>query len=242
MLMRELPAPVARYLEAVLPPHARAVRHARLTQRGEFLVRPPATWRPFTATHELTACPPAFVWDARIRMFPGLAIRVRDSFLDGVGSMRGTLLGAIPIVAQEGTPEMAAGALQRYLAEAVWCPTALLPHNGIEWRPIDASRARAMIGASGVQVSLDFHFDRSGLIEYVYTPSRPRATGRTFEPTPWQGRFAGYEERGGMLIPLEGEVAWLLPGGPQTYWRGRIVEAAFAAGPPSSDPRSPFRR
>lgn len=32
-----------------------------------------------------------------------------------------------------------------------------------------------------------------------------------YVPTPWQGRFWNYEERGGMRVPLYGEVAWMLP-------------------------------
>ena len=46
-------------------------------------------------------------------------------------------------------------------------------------------------------------------------------------PTPWQGRFWNYEERGGMRVPLDGEVAWLLPEGPKPYWRGRIAEIDY---------------
>jgi hypothetical protein len=30
-----------------------------------------------------------------------------------------------------------------------------------------------------------------------------------------------------MQIPLEGEVAWLLPEGPKPYWRGRITDIAY---------------
>jgi hypothetical protein len=36
-----------------------------------------------------------------------------------------------------------------------------------------------------------------------------------------------YAEHGGMLVPMRGEVEWLLPEGPQVYWKGRIVGAAF---------------
>lgn len=41
-------------------------------------------------------------------------------------------------------------------------------------------------------------------------------------PTPRQGRFFEYGERNGIRIPLSGEVEWLLPEGPQVYWRSRI--------------------
>jgi hypothetical protein len=43
-------------------------------------------------------------------------------------------------------------------------------------------------------------------------------------PSPWEGRFWNYEERGGMLVPLDGEVAWLLAEGESPYWRGHIIE------------------
>lgn len=30
-----------------------------------------------------------------------------------------------------------------------------------------------------------------------------------------------------MLVPLNGEVAWLLPEGEKPYWRGRVSEIAY---------------
>ncbi|MFZ0257155.1 MAG: DUF6544 family protein, partial [Gammaproteobacteria bacterium] len=45
--------------------------------------------------------------------------------------------------------------------------------------------------------------------------------------TPWYGRFWNYDERGGMRIPLDGEVAWLLSEGPKPYWRGRITQLVY---------------
>ena len=30
-----------------------------------------------------------------------------------------------------------------------------------------------------------------------------------------------------MQVPVDGEVAWLLPQGPKPYWRGRITDIAF---------------
>lgn len=31
-----------------------------------------------------------------------------------------------------------------------------------------------------------------------------------------------------MRVPLEGEVAWMLPAGPWPYWRGRITSVTYA--------------
>ena len=57
--------------------------------------------------------------------------------------------------------------------------------------------------------------------------SRGRVVGGEVVPTPWRGRFWQYEERGGMRVPLDGEVAWLPPEGEKPYWHGHITEISY---------------
>lgn len=223
-----LPAPVARYLGTVLKDGQRIPRRVRIEQRGTFAVKPtPDGWRPFTAVQQFAARPAGFVWDARIRMAPGLDFLVRDAFVDGRGSMYGTILGLVPVVNVHDTPDISAGALVRYLAEAVWLPTALLPSQAVRWAPIDSTSARATLTSGGTTVSLDFHFGADGLVERIYAPARGRDVNGTSVPTPWEGRWLAWAERDGVLVPVRGEVAWILPTGPQPYWRGEITAVAY---------------
>jgi hypothetical protein len=225
-----LPAPAARYFGFALTPGQPLVRHARLLQAGLF-ARSRDRWAPFTAVEDVTVRPPGFVWDARIRMAPLLTARVRDSYLAGQGAVRGTLGGLVTLVDTRGTPETAAASLQRYLAEAPWFPTALLPSAGIVWTPIDRRTARATLADHGVSVWIDFHFGAQG--EIVATSAeRYRDVDGTTVLTPWEGEFSDYERLDGMMVPRRGRVAWVLPDGPFTYWRGRIVEAEYQF-PPS---------
>lgn len=76
-------------------------------------------------------------------------------------------------------------------------------------------------------MTLLFGFNDAGLIESVRAEARGRTVGNTVIPTPWEGRWSRYELRGGMLVPLEGEVAWILPRGPKPYWRGRVTNMAY---------------
>ncbi|HSH46677.1 MAG TPA: DUF6544 family protein, partial [Longimicrobiales bacterium] len=48
--------------------------------------------------------------------------------------------------------------------------------------------------------------------------------------TPFEGTFGAYGEVDGMLIPLEGEVGWMLPDGRFPYWRGRVAKVEYGYG------------
>jgi len=219
--LRDVPEPVRLYLRRAIPSVAAAPRLIRIHSQGEFLA---GRWRPFRAEQYFTVRPPAYVWDACIRMFPGFTILVRDSFADGEGSMRGAVMGALPIVSAEGAGQMAVAALQRYLAEAVWFPLALLPENGVQWTALDRLHARATLVAGTVTASLEFRFGLDGMVQEVFALERARAVGKRMVPTPWRGRHEEYREMGGLVIPTRAEVEWILPEGPQPYWRGEIAE------------------
>ena len=133
------------------------------------------------------------------------------------------VIGLFPVADLRGGGELAAGELMRFLAEAAWYPTALLPSQGVRWAAVDERSARATLADGPVRVSLLFNFDALGRIETVRAEARGRMIGDRIVPTPWQGRFSDYAQRGGMLVPLQGEVAWLTPEGERPYWRGRIT-------------------
>jgi hypothetical protein len=222
-----LPAPVQRYLTKVIPQGFPLVRRARLHQTGTFLMTPPSGWQPFRAIHTATVAPAGFVWDARIRMAPALAVRVRDAYVGGAGRMQASLAGVLTLADVHDTPDIASGALLRWLAEAAWYPTALLPGQGVVWSALDDSTARATLRDSSTMVSLDFHFGADNLVTRVYAAARGRDVHGHSIPTPWQGRWLHYERRAGLLVPVAGEVAWLLPEGALPYWRGRLIEVAY---------------
>lgn len=226
--MEALPAPVARYFRTALPAPPPPATTVHVAQRGTFLMRPSRYgWFPFEARETLGLNPPGFTWEAHIRVAPALRVHVVDSFRDGTGAMRATLLH-FPLADVRGTPDIAQGALHRYLAEAVLLPAALLPENGVAWLPLDQDRARAGLTVGATTVSLDFTFGEDGLVRSVFTPARMRDVGGRGVPTAWQGRWWDYRACGRMLVPHRGEVEWLLPEGPQVYWRGQIDSVAFA--------------
>jgi hypothetical protein len=220
-----LPAPVARYLAFALSPGQRMIARAHLRSSGTFASRPNA-WARFTAKQDVRTEPPEFVWDARIAMMPLVPVRVRDRYVAGEGSMRATFAGLVPIVNQHGTPELAAASLQRFLAEAVWYPTALLPGAALSWSAMDDRNARVTLTDGPTTASLDVTFGSAGEIETIST-MRYRDVKGTPILTLWVGHHRDYRRLSGMMIPTSGEVAWVLSSGPEPYWRGRLVAATF---------------
>jgi hypothetical protein len=184
-------------------------------------------WKPFTSTQRVIIQRPGFDWEARIEMMPGVAARVHDAYISGEGLLHASLFGLVSIVNLRGTPEIAQGELMRFFAEAAWYPTALLPSQGVRWEAVNDTSSKAMLEDGKITVTMLVRFNEDGLIESGRAEARGRTVAGAVIPTPWEGRWSHYELRDGMLIPLEGEVAWMLPEGPKPYWRGRIINLNY---------------
>lgn len=223
-----LPAPVQRFFRNALTEGRPLISAARLRHGGTFNTGEDAdNWRAFTSEQRVVTRRPGFDWDGRIEMIPGLIVRVHDAYLAGEGLLHASLLGLFPLADVRGTAAVAEGELMRFLAEAAWYPTALLPSQGVRWQAADGRAALATLTDGGVTVALLFSFSEAGLIESVRAEARGRMVKGQIVPTPWEGRFWNYVQRDGMRIPLDGEVAWLLPTGARPYWRGRLREIAY---------------
>lgn len=231
-MLAELPAPVARYFRAVLSDGQPLVRGACFTQTGTFRTGDgDDTWKPFNAVQTYGVTPPSFVWDARIHVMPGIAVNVCDAYVDEHATMRGRVGGLFKVVEAADTPDLESGALQRYLAEAVWYPTALLPSEGVRWTAIDEKRALATLTDGRTSVSLEFRFAPTGEIVSAYSPLRAREVDGAYIGTPWECHYSDYAVCDGLRIPYAGEVEWILPERRLPYWRGNITGVTFTFAP-----------
>jgi hypothetical protein len=226
-----LPAPIRRYLTHVLPAEQPHVQAVRLEQTGTFRSGGPgSSWNDFAATQHVTTRPPGFVWDASIRMLPGLSVRVLDAYADGQGALWARLGGVVPVADPTPGPALDRGELLRYLAEAPLYPTALLPNMGVAWAPVDDRSARATLTHRGTTASLVFHVNDQDEVARV-TGTRPFLTDDgTYEDRRWKGTWRQYEHRDGLRVPTAGEVAWVQSAEEVAYWRGRIhaIDYQFA--------------
>jgi hypothetical protein len=141
-----LPEPVQRYFRAVLQDAQPIVAAVSVEHTGTFNRSEAAEqWKPFTSTQRVITRRPGFDWDARVATMPGVPVRVHDAYIAGSGTLHAAVLGLVSVVDLRDTPELPHGELIRFLAEAAWYPTSLLPSQGIDWAAADNYSARATL-------------------------------------------------------------------------------------------------
>lgn len=227
-----LPPPVRRYFRTVLRDGQRIITAVTVKHTGSFNVDPAGEqWKSFTSLQRVVTRRPGFVWDARVAIMPGLAVHVHDAYIGGAGILKPALLGLYPLADLHGPGEIARSELMRYLCEAAWYPTALLPSQGVQWEAVDDRSAHATLADGGLSVTMQVRFDDTGLIESARFETRGATVGKTIVQTPWGGRWFNYQEQGGMRVPMRGEAAWLPLSGRQPYWRGTIVSLSYEFDP-----------
>lgn len=227
-VLADLPPPVARYFRYALTDGQPMIRKARMRQSGVLRTAMTSeTWLSFSADHLIVPPATGFLWNARVVLPLAMHLRVLDGYVAGEGSGRVTFMSAFAAATESGLPELDAGALHRYLAEAVWAPTALLPQAGVVWTPIDERSALATLSNRGTTVSLEFRFGDDGAVTGIYTPARFGHFDGAYREAPWEGHFRDYILHSGMRVPRHGEVGWYDNGELRLVWEGSVIDLHY---------------
>ena len=161
-------------------------------------------------------------------MLPLVPVRVRDAYVTGEGVLRAAFAGVVDMADVRGTGEVAQGELLRFVAEAAWYPTALLPGPAVSWTALGDRSTRATLVDGPNAVSLCFDFDEHGLIstvsaeEHAVAPSETRQCRHRGSDASGTTRSMGRHARS-----FRGGGSWLMPEGARPYWRGRITKLRY---------------
>jgi hypothetical protein len=226
--LKELPEPVQKYFKLVLKDKSEIINRAYISQDGKF--RMDETKENFLKTQAqqfFSNDPHAFTWHAKIYIDAGIYINVFDSYVDSKGALKAKFLSLYTIVDEKDKKELNEGELQRYLAEALWYPTALLPSESLKWSSIDKNTALATISDGGISTSLEFRFNKKGEISSIYTPKRFREKDGVYVSTPWLCEVSNYVEKDGYLVPQDGQVSWILDNKKFTYYKLKIKDVKY---------------
>jgi hypothetical protein len=231
-----LPAPVQRYFRAVLKDGQPIIATATIELAGTINMSAIGErWKPFTSQQRVVTSVanlrPGFLWDAQVIMFPGVPARVVDSYIAGQGQLVAKLLGLFTVADVHGAGEIARGEFMRYLAEAAWYPTALLPSQGVRWEAADDTAANATLVDGPLTLTLLFRFNEAGLIASVHADSRGAGVGTDMVMLPWECGLSNYQSQHGMLLPMAGVAAWLRPEGRKAYFAGAVKTLDYEFSP-----------
>lgn len=225
--MSTLPEPVQRYFNHVLSENSEPIRYVYLKQAGEFRQDANQSWMPFEADQFFTGGKPNFIWYATVRSNPLLWINTRDRYVNGQGNMLIKLLSTATVADAKGE-EMDISSLIRYLSEAPWFPTALLPSDYLHWEPIDATSARAIIQDHGMEASAVFYFNEDGEITRMVSEDRYMTVGDQMIRAKWGGTYSSYKMvENNLLIPTQAEAMWFLNEGDFSYAKITITEIHY---------------
>jgi len=194
-----------------------------LRQEGEMRFAPDRPWLSFTAEQWFEGDGIDFRWRASVRMAPLVHARVVDSFERGSGSLTARLFGVIPVANARG-PETDTGEALRGLAELPWRPHGFREQPCLTWKASAANKLGAAFDDGKTKATVEFDVDAEGRGLKVFAANRPRLVGKTAVNIDWSGTVGEYKLFDGMRVPTVAEVAWHLPEGPFTYWRGRVID------------------
>ena len=224
-----LPAPVQRYFRAVLKDGQPLIAAATFELAGTINMSASGgeQWKPFTSWQRAVVHRPGFLWNGRVAMFPGLAARIHDSYISGVGTLHAAMLGLFTVAEVHGGGEIARGELMRYFAEMVWYPTSLLPSQGMRWAAVDDHSANATLVDGPISLTLLFKFDETGLISSVHADARGSGVGEDMVMLPWDCTVSNYQLRHGMMVPTRGGVGK----GSKPYFVGNLTSLGYEFSP-----------
>jgi len=214
--IEELPEPIQRYLRYSLPEGKPYISYVRLKHRGTFRIRPDQKWMSIKGEEYFTTQKIGFVWFGKLPLFFAI-----DQYIDAEGSLIAKLFSLIKVADAKGE-KINQGELLRWLGEAVWYPTALIPSEYLRWEPIDKDSAKAILSDHSSTVEGIFHFNKEGQIT-KFTAQRYKEDSLEN----WTGYYRNYKEINGIKIPFDVEVVWNLKSGDFSYARFNVIEIEY---------------
>ena len=208
--IKSLPEPIQRYLRYTGIIGKSRINTIQIMQKGYIRQTPDQSWTSLEAKQYFTTGIPGFVWAAKVKMLPGISIKARDIYLDGVGNMYIKLPPFITVADASGA-EVDQGSALRYLAEMVWFPTAYL-NDYINWEPINNNSCKIILDYQGMMVSAVLYFNEKGEMTHIFA-ERYREIKGQYSLDEWVPRMSAYKEINGIKVPTKSEVIWKLDSG-----------------------------
>lgn len=225
-VISSLPPIVQKYFVSSLREGQSYIDFVQMKQEADFRTQIDGDWAQLSADVWYSGNEPGMVWKARFgtSLLPYKTASLE--FIGGKGHGLVRLLGMITLLEPRGF-EADITLLSRYLMEAVWFPTVLLPSRHIEWTTVSDYVAKADIHFAGLSASALFTFSPDGLIENIVTHDKFRDFKGSFEKEQFTLHCRNYKQFQNVTIPTEVEFVWNLPNTDFSYGKFRVVSVRY---------------
>lgn len=225
-MLVDLPFPVRNWMEKSGIIGKPAIRTAHMEQVFEMKLKPDQNkWFQAEAEQFFSSYPPAFVWTADLQIMPLLGAFGRDKFIRGEGEMLFKILSIIPVANDGYNPQINESALQRFLGEIIWIPSAAL-EDYVQWEQIDDNSAQATLSYMGTTGSGIFTFSDSGELE-KFTAMRYMGSGPEAKRLEWFVSALETKEMNGIKIPVRCSATWRFETGDWTWAQFEVKKYSF---------------
>ena len=212
-----LPEPVQRYFKHVLKEGQPYISCIRLKHDGQFKTDLKKDWVNIQGEQYFTTETPGFIWKGTTSMFTA-----RDMYIGDIGRLVVSLFSVYNIVDDKGG-KFNQGELLRWLGESVWFPTNLLPSENMQWTAIDSSSAKLTFNHKGLSLFYIINFNEKG--EILQMETKRYMDEKRLET--WIIKPNKFEERSGMIIPIQAEVFWRLKEGNFSYAKFNVTKIEY---------------
>lgn len=182
-------------------------------------------WYTATVDQYNTTHPPVFNWNVDMQMNPLMSVTGRDKFDDGKGAMLIKAFSIFPVVDVKETTKVNQAVLQRFLAEIVWYPSAVLS-NYIAWEAIDDQSAKATMSHKGITGSGIFHFDENGDVS-KFTTMRYMGMDDNATLEKWVVEIEETKVMNDLRIPTQVKVFWELEDENWTWLKIKVTDVEY---------------
>jgi len=205
-----------------------AIQSVYLQQSYQLKLKPEQeSWYSANATQLSITNPPSFVWSVDVQMIPLLFAFGRDKFAHGEGEMLIKLLSLFPVAKDGYNAQFNEAALQRFLGELVWYPSAAVL-DYIQWKELDKNKAEATMKIGLTEGKGIFEFNDEGKL-LQFTAHRYMGSGTNAIKKDWVVRTLAYKEFDGILLPSKANATWVLDSGDWTWAIFEVEKVQFNA-------------
>ncbi len=216
------PKLLQKFFTAVIKDSTRIPNFITLNQSGEMKTEANSEWLKMNAREVLTTSTPALLWDGKIGNSKFFWVEIIDSYLRYKGRSLVKINSSITIGDSKGI-EIDKSNLFKFLSEAVFFPTSLLPSSNLYWDILDSNSAEVKFTDEQTSVVAKFFFNENGTINKIETLDKFLSKNNNFKESLYTVYFHKYKwVKDTFLIPTYFEVEWNLKKGKLKFGKFKL--------------------